>query len=414
MANLILPQPLTMADTLRQMGKDAAFDVGEGDFLTHNEIADLDNIRAAAPPPKVPKVFLSNDCSFNCSYCGCRAGRCAKRYAMSPRDLAAASVAQARQNGHGIFITSAIYKNADYTEELIVKTLEMIRFELGYTGFVHAKIMPGADPLLVERAGWLADRLSINIELPKSEGYAVIAKQKNKTNILKPMGEISRRIAGHAGEKNKFGRPFAKAGQTTQMIVGSMGESDRTVLTLSEAIYRKYRLRRVYYSPFSNPGERFNFFPENDAPTWRTRRLYQADRLMQLYGFTADELAPAGGPGMQMDIDPKAAWALANLHQFPVEVNTADFETLIRVPGIGAASAKKIMYLRKSHALTHDLLRQARISLKRAVYFITCSGKYAGQKLLESPFLRAKLSDTDMQLSIFNDRGRVNDFSKMA
>ena len=298
----------------------------------------------------------------------------------------------------GVFISSGIYKNADYTEELIVETLRIMRRDLHYTGYIHAKIMPGADPALIERAGWLADRLSVNIELPHSDGYAVIAKQKNKANILTPMGAISRKIRDHTGEFDPSGRRFARSGQTTQMIVGAMKETDRTAMTLSGALYRKYRLRRVYYSPFHLPrSSHFDFFPEKNTPRWRTRRMYQADRLMQLYGFGVDEILPEDAPNLPFDLDPKAAWALRHLDRFPVEVNTADYETLIRVPGIGITGAKRILQARRLHTLTHELLRRIGVSLKRARYFITCNGRYTGGRLLDSPALRPAVSDVASQ-----------------
>lgn len=403
MANLILPAPLEAADKIRLTQEAARYDIADADELTSDEIADLEAIRAPKAPPTVPKLGLSNDCIFNCSYCSSRAGlECRQRFTNTPRELAELAVRAAWKNPtRGVFLSSGIYKNADYTEELIVETLRIMRKELRYTGYIHAKIMPGTDPELIERAGWLADRLSVNIELPRSEGYSVIAKQKNKTNILTPMGEISRRIREHAGEYDTSGRRFARGGQTTQLIVGAMKETDRATMTLSGALYRKYRLRRVYYSPFHLPrASRFSFFPQQDTPSWRARRLYQADRLMQLYGFTVDEILPEDSPDLSFDLDPKAAWAMRHLELFPVEVNTADYEMLIRVPGIGMTYAKRILQARRTHRLTHDLLRKMGISLKRARYFLTCSGKYAGGRLLDSPALRPLVSDVPSQTKL--------------
>ncbi len=404
MANLILPPTLDAADKLHLIQETARFDIADANELTDDEIADLDAIRAPKSPPTVPKLGLSNDCIFNCSYCSCRAGlECRQRYTCAPRELAEAAVQAAKSNPTlGVFISSGIYKNADYTEELIVETLRIMRQEMRYTGYIHAKIMPGADPELIEQAGWLADRLSVNIELPHSDGYSVIAKQKNKTNILTPMGAISQKIRNHTGEFNASGRRFARSGQTTQMIVGAMKETDRTTMTLSGALYRKYRLRRVYYSPFRLPrSSHFDFFPEKNTPSWRTRRLYQADRLMQLYGFTVDELLPPDAPNLPFDLDPKAAWALRHLDRFPVEVNTADYETLLRVPGIGITYAKRIIQARRLHTLSHELLRKIGVSLKRARYFITCNGKYTGGRLLESPGLRPAVSDIAAQTKLW-------------
>lgn len=405
MAHLILPAVPSLEQTARRMQEAAKYDVAD-DEPTAGEFADLWAVRARPAPPKVPKVFLSNDCIFNCSYCGCRTGRDCPRYTSTPRELARIAVKQAEAAPHqGVFISSGIYRSADYTEELIVETLRIMRRELHFRGFIHAKIMPGADSGLIEQAGWLADRLSVNIELPSSEGYAVIAKQKNKANILGPMGAISRCIQGHAGEIDRLGRRFARGGQTTQLIVGAMKETDRTALVLAEALYRKYRLRRVYYSPFGRPSEEFAFFPEGSTPKWRTRRLYQADRLMQLYGFTADELLPEEEPDILPDMDPKAAWALRHLDRFPVEVNTADYETLLRVPGIGITCAQRIVRARRVHVLTHDLLRKLGVSLKRTRFFITCNGRYTGGSMLDSPGLRAVVRDGMGQLSLSDGEG---------
>lgn len=411
MANLILPPTLEAEDKIRLIQDSARFDIADASELTADEIADLETIRAPHTPPTVPKVGLSNDCIFNCSYCSCRAGlECRRRYTCTPRELAEIALQSAKNNPTmGVFVTSGIYKNADYTEELIVETLRIMRQELRYSGYIHAKIMPGADPELIERAGWLADRLSVNIELPHSEGYAVIAKQKNKTNILTPMGEISRRVRNHAGEINAAGRRFARSGQTTQMIVGAMKETDRTAMTLSAALYRKYRLRRVYYSPFHLPrSSHFDFFPEENTPHWRTHRLYQADRLVQLYGFTVEELLPEEEPNFPFDLDPKAVWAMRHLDQFPVEVNTADYEMLLRVPGIGVTYAKRILQARRLHVLTHDLLRKIGVSLKRCRYFITCNGKYTGGRLLDSPALRPMISDVASQTRLFGPLPNAN------
>ena len=400
----ITPRPLTPEKIAAQTREFTRYDVADGDPETNQDIAELSTIRAPLPPPKQPKVFLSSDCRFNCSYCGCRASQCGNRFTHSPAEMAEIAVNTALDHPHhGVFITSAVYRNADYTEELIVETLRRMRFKHHYTGYIHAKIMPGADPALIEEAGWLADRLSVNIELPHSDGYAVIAKQKTRRNILEPMENISRKIREHQGERNQYGRPFARAGQTTQLIVGAMGEIDRTSLRLAEALYKKYRLRRVYYSPFHlhKPGE-FDFFPEQSTPTWRTRRLYQADRLMQLYSFTMEELTPEDAPDMQMDLDPKAAWALRHRELFPVELNRADYEMLLRVPGLGVTSAQKIIRARRQQTLTFDLLRQLRVPLSRARYFVTCGGKIWGAQWLDSLNLRQMVADRSLQMSLFD------------
>jgi predicted DNA-binding helix-hairpin-helix protein len=223
----------------------------------------------------------------------------------------------------------------------------------------------------------------VNIELPHSSGYKTIARQKTKENILRPMGFISSLI------KEFGGRNFAKS-QITQMMVGTMGEDDRTIMTLSDAMYKKYGLKRVYYSSYF-PVQETNVLPQNRTPHWRRNRLYQADRLVALYGMSPDELVPENTPFLSQDIDPKAAWALRNLGMFPIEVNTADYEMLLRVPGIGITGAKRIVAARKICALTPEHLRKMRVSLKYGIYFMTFKGRYYGGISPDSEWLRTKL-----------------------
>lgn len=401
MANIILKQDQSVEEKLEIMREAAEFDISDDDDLANGCFSDAMSMpknKVPSTSPKVPKLFMSNNCIFNCAYCGCRSSNDSKRrYVYTPREMASIAVKTGKSNGRGVFITSAIYRNPDYTVELIVETLRLMRREHQYTGYIHAKIMPGTDKKLIEEAGYLADRLSINIELPKSEGYALIAKQKNKNNILTPMAYISERIKESKQEKRPYGKKFARSGQTTQIMVGTMYETDRTLLCLTEALYKKFDLRRVYYAPFG-PIQDYEYLPSVATPRWRAQRLYQADRLVQLYGFKANELAPEEQPNFEYDMDPKASWALRNLHLYPVEVNTAEYELLIRVPGIGVTSAKKIIQARKYQKLTHELLLQMGISLKRAVFFITCSGRYTGGNVLGHSVLRDKLS----QVSLFD------------
>ena len=384
----------------------------------------ISNIKSKPSPPTVPKVFVSNDCTFNCAYCGCRCSKDKRRYTHNTEEIADMALAAADECGHGVFITSAICKNADYTEELIIDTLKVIRHKRGYNGYVHAKIMPGADPLLIRRLGFLADRVSVNIELPHSDGYKILAKQKNRNNILSPMSSVNdfiNELNPRRGIKARSdtGRPFAPAGQTTQMMVGAMGETDRTITVLADSLYKKFDLRRVYYSPFSAPasscgqdkneGESGEVFGGYKTPKWRGRRLYQADRLVKLYGMTPDEILPEHSPNLDFDIDPKAGYALRNIAMFPVEINTADYETLLRIPGIGITSAKKILAARKVAHLTYDKLKYMHVSLSKSKYFITCGGKYYGGNMLDSPQLRYQLWADEFvfmrnmeQISMFN------------
>jgi len=324
----------------------------------------------------VPKVFLSNDCAFNCAYCGCRRSMEEKvRYRSTPRELAELAYAQVSKGRPGIFITSAVIQTPDYTEELIIETLRILRQDMQYTGYLHAKVMPGTDPLLIHQAGRYANRLSVNIEVAKSEGYALIAKNKNRKNILGPMEDICALIREAKDER----RPFATS-QTTQLMAGSLGEDDRTILRLSSALYKKYGLSRVYYSAFQyqRKARGYDDLPLRQTPAWRMHRLYQADRLMQLYGFAADEITPEQGAYLEQYFDPKAAWALRNPQWFPVEINSADREALLRVPGIGTVGVERILSARRQGPLSFDSLKKIGVSLKRSKHFITCGGKFCG------------------------------------
>ncbi len=394
MIHINYKENLTYENKLLQMQQDAGFDVadaeltntaGQAEEVSIPDPSIFQDIRSRQALPKVPKVFLSNQCSFNCAYCGCRAGREDKScYCNSPRELAEISISEARKNKSGIFVTSAIYKNADYTQELIIETLRILRKEYHYNGYLHAKIMPGVDAALIEKASTYANRLSINIEVAKNAGYDMIAKQKNKTNILLPMQQISN-IVQYNRQNKSYYNPVTATSQTTQLMAGSTGETDRTILVLSKALYKKYKLSRVYYTAFQYMREAKGYeLPFVSTPSWRVRRLYQADRLMELYGFAPEEVVPDTEPNLTEDLDPKISWAIRNIHLFPIEVNRADYETLLRIPGIGLTYAKRIIKARQQGTLTHETLRKLGISLKRSSIFLTCNGKYEGRNIIEN------------------------------
>jgi putative DNA modification/repair radical SAM protein len=400
MPNLIVCHEPDPVDKLRIMREDARYDVADDNKAVPDLTSLKAGFKASQMPPKVPKVFLSNNCIFNCAYCGCRCSNDKRRYLTTPKELAALSVTQARSAGSGIFITSAICKSPDYTQELIIQTLRIIRQDYGYRGYLHAKIMPGADPELIYRTGMLADRMSVNIEVAKSEGYELVAKNKNKNNILTPMGQISGMIQEMRDDSARFKPKFA-CSQTTQLMAGSTGEDDFTILRLAGALYRKYALKRVYYTAFhyEDPARGYDELPFAATPKWRVARLYQADRLLKLYGFSPEELAPERSPNLARDLDPKAAWALSNLHLFPVEVNKADYETLLRVPGIGITLAKRIVAARRSTTMTFDVLKALGVSLKRSGCFLTCNGKFRGGPCDNPDILRCRLSDSSWEIN---------------
>jgi putative DNA modification/repair radical SAM protein len=383
MANIILKTPLSREEKLNLMREDTMFDVADDDTACVPDFSAIKNeIKAKPTPPKVPKIFMSNDCIFNCAYCGCRAGNDMRIcYTNAPRELAQIAVEEAVRNKHGVFISSAIFKNADYTTELIIETLKIIRNVLGYMGYVHAKIMPGTDRGLIKTAGMYANRLSVNIEVAKNEGYKKIARQKTRENILTPMRHISELITAAASERGRYSPRFATS-QTTQMMAGSTDESDFEILRLAKAMYNKYGLKRVYYTPFGlrEPVRGYESLTPVKTPVWRMKRLYQADRLMQLYNFTPEEIVPNNASNLVSDLDPKAAYALRNIHIYPIEVNTAEYEELIRIPGIGTTYAARIIKARKYCKLSHEALKALGISLKRSRHFLTCNGKYQGDK----------------------------------
>lgn len=402
MSNIILPKTMDNEEKIHAMLEDAKFEVANDRDAESTAIACAGEIRGKPNPPKIPKMFLASGCIYNCAYCGCRCSREDRgNYCNTPHELARLAVEAAKNSGHGVFVTSAIYKNADYTQELLAESVRIMREELYYPGFIHAKVMPGADPALIARTGQYANRLSVNIEVARSSGYERIAKQKNKTNILTPMKSISDQILEAKYDKKQFA-----VTQTTQLMAGSTEEDDRTIMTLSRALYNKFRLKRVYYTAFQYRHEAKGYEEENlhftATPYWRMARLYQADRLLMLYGFSPDDVTPSDDPFLKQDIDPKAAWALRHLDMYPIEVNKADYETLIRVPGIGITYAKRIIEARRHYILTHDILRKMRISLKRSQYFITCNGRFEGGNILFSQNLRSYLTTGPEQLSIFN------------
>jgi len=298
MVNVQLKQALSVQDRLAIMREDACFDAEDEDAESGTaEPAQIrTKIKRGGGAHTAPKVFLSNDCIFNCSYCGCRRCRDGKaRYTNTPADFARLSLDVANANSGRVFITSAIYRNPDYTEELIIETMRIMRGEYGYRGYLHAKVMPGTDPELIRRAGLYADRLSVNIEVAKSEGFKAIAHEKNRTNILRPMGQISSLIRQAKADGSPYKPRFATT-QTTQMMAGSTGEDDFTILNLSNALYNKYLLSRVYYTAYQYHDQALGYgaLPEVSTPKWRMTRLYQADRLMRLYGFKPEEIIVVG------------------------------------------------------------------------------------------------------------------------
>ena len=325
------------------------------------------------------KVLLSNDCAYDCAYCVNRRSCDGPRATFTPEELCRLTVEFYRRNYiEGLFLSSAVVKNPDYTSELMLMTLKKLREEERFWGYVHVKAIPGADPRLTHALGLYADRMSVNIELPSQKSLALLAPQKSKEKILAPMGLIRDGIRENAADLVKYraAPKFVPAGQSTQMIIGATPETDRQILALTEGLYRKYQLKRVFFSAYM-PVISDRNLPARDTPPplLREHRLYQADWLLRFYGFSAGEILDDQHPDFNPLLDPKCNWALNHMEHFPVEVNRAPYEMLLRVPGIGVKSAKRIRAARRYAALDFDALKKLGVVLKRARYFILCSGK---------------------------------------
>ena len=350
------------------------------------------------------KVLMTNVCVYDCAYCASRRSNEVKRAAFTPQELADLTISFYRRNYiEGLFLSSGVIKNADYTTELMIQTLQTLREEHRFNGYIHAKAVPGASPELVDQLGRLADRMSVNMELPSQKSLQLLCPQKSKQSILAPMRQIrdgsaedaeSRSLArrnttylAHSHPRKKK-RAFVPAGQSTQMIIGATPESDFQILTLSAALYQQMDLKRVFFSAYL-PVNADARLPQNDAIQLnREHRLYQADWLLRFYQFDVTEIIDEAHPFLETDVDPKANWALNHLDFFPVEVNKAPLEELLRVPGIGAKGARLIVKARRTHALGEAELKKLGIAYKRARFFITCNGSYCGSGV---DFSREKL-----------------------
>ena len=325
------------------------------------------------------KVLLSNDCCYNCKYCVNRCTNDTSRATFTPEELAELTIEFYRRNYiEGLFLSSGVLRSPDYTTELMIRALSILRSEYRFNGYIHAKAIPGTSPELVYRLGLLADRLSVNIELPSEQGLRSLAPDKSRSAILRPMGLIRDQARQSKSElaKYKHAPAFAPAGQSTQLIVGATQDTDRHILHLTESLYAKYRLKRVFYSAYV-PIVESSLLPSLDTkpPLLREHRLYQADWLLRFYGFRAEELLDEQHPDFNPRIDPKCFWAICHPEQFPVEIMRAEYETLLRVPGIGPVSARRIVSARRVSHLRYEDLSRLGVVLKRAQFFITCGGR---------------------------------------
>lgn len=340
------------------------------------------------------KVLFTNVCVFDCAYCASRCSNDVPRASFRPRELADLTMEFYRRNYiEGLFLSSGVLKSPDYTTERIIECLRILREEYGFRGYIHAKAVPGTSSDLLAALGLLADRISVNMELPSSESLALLCPNKTRDSIVAPMRQIRegiaedrdtralmRRDACYMAQRRpaRKTRAFAPAGQSTQMIIGATPETDFQILNLSSSLYKTMHMKRVFFSAYLSVNEDGRLPQGNAVQLDREHRLYQADWLMRFYKFDAAELIDEGQPFLATDIDPKANWAINHLNRFPIEVNTAPYEELLRVPGIGVRGAKAIVGARRATALGEAELRKLGVAYKRARFFITCRGRYQG------------------------------------
>lgn len=384
------------------------------------------------------KILLSNECIYDCVYCINRATNDVPRASFTADEVIELTMNFYRRNYiEGLFLSSAVLKNPSYTMELMVDIVKRLRNEHGFYGYIHLKAIPGADERLISEAGMYADRMSVNIELPSDKGLEVLAPQKPTKALLKPMHQINNQIIQSKDErklirKSNFNSSpskrdlFVPAGQSTQLIVGATPDKDLSILKLSEALYGNFNLKRVYYSAYVPTLTDPRLPALIKPPLLREHRLYQADWLLRFYGFCADELLSKTNPDFNPELDPKSDWALRNLHLFPVEINSIDYEMLLRVPGIGVKSAQRIIRARRVGKLNFDNLKKIGVVLKRARHFITCQGKtydtYSqNESIVKESLISAKLLPQSKKyvpgqmslLSTLNESGINEDMSDL-
>ena len=346
------------------------------------------------------KILMTNSCIFDCKYCINRRSNDVKRAIFTPTEICEITMNFYKRNYiEGLFLSSGIIKNPDYTMNKLIETIYLLRNKYKFNGYIHVKAIPGASEFLLKKLGRLVDRLSANIELPTSNGLKLLAPNKNEDNITKIMKTI----------KVNRSRNFTPAGQSTQMIVGASKETDLDILGKSETLYNNYSLKRVFYSAYI-PVNKDNLLPAiENPPLVRENRLYQADWLLRFYNYKVDNLLSVDNPNFNILLDPKADWALRHMEEYPKEINTSSYYDLLKVPGIGPKSAKKIISARKYYKLEFNDLKKMNISIKRAKYFILCNGKYftnkniLNKKIIETSLVLEdkSVTNTGVQLSLF-------------
>ncbi|MDO6438626.1 putative DNA modification/repair radical SAM protein [Cyclobacterium sp. 1_MG-2023] len=339
------------------------------------------------------KILLTNHCIFDCAYCVTRKSNDIKRAAFQVQEVVDLTINFYRRNYiEGLFLSSGIFKSADYTMERLVAVARKLRTEEKFNGYIHLKSIPGASDELMKEAGLYADRLSVNIEIPTKEGLKLLAPEKNREDFIKPMIKVKNEIIQYKSEKKliKSTPLFAPGGQSTQMIIGASGESDQQIMWTSNYFYKKFELKRVYYSGYI-PISYDSRLPHigTEVPMLRENRLYQTDWLMRFYGFEVHEILNESHKNLDLEVDPKLGWALRNLEYFPVDVNTADREMLARIPGVGMKSVHKIIQARRFRRLNWEHLQRIGIAMNRAKYFLVCASQDFERRDLTSPQLKS-------------------------
>ncbi len=341
------------------------------------------------------KILLSNECIYDCKYCLNRCSNDVPRATFTPDEVCELTMNFYRRNYiEGLFLSSGIIGTPNQTMEMIWQVVYKLRNVYHFRGYIHVKGIPGADPVLIQKTGYLADRMSVNLELPTADGLKKLAPNKHRKNILTPMRQIQQGIRQGRNEVAiyRHAPDFVPAGQSTQMIVGATPESDYQIMAVAQGLYDNFELKRVFYSAYVSINEDKELPSlHTGTPLLREHRLYQADWLMRFYQFRAEELLNEKRPNFNILLDPKCDWALQHLEQFPVEINRADYHTLLRVPGIGVNSARRICGARKTARLGFEDLKKMGVVLKRALYFITCSGKMMYPTKLEEDYITRNL-----------------------
>ncbi|MCA0959519.1 putative DNA modification/repair radical SAM protein [Muricauda ruestringensis] len=361
------------------------------------------------------KILLTNHCIFDCAYCVTRKSNDVPRAAFKVQEVVDLTINFYRRNYiEGLFLSSGIFKSADHTMERLVAVAKKLREEENFNGYIHLKSIPGASDELMYEAGLYADRLSVNIEVPTISGLKLLAPDKKHEDFTRPMEKVKNEIARYTSERKiiKNTPKYAPAGQSTQMIVGASGESDKDIMYSATYYYKKYHMKRVYYSGYV-PVTQDSRLPSigSEVPMLRENRLYQTDWLLRFYGFSIGEILNKQHPNLDMDVDPKLSWALRNLHYFPVDVNTADKRLLARIPGIGMQSVSKIIKARKFRKLNWDHLKKIGVALNRAQYFMVCESRDWERRDLDADKIKGMIlqnskgkfrNQYSTQLSLFN------------